>query len=169
MDYTLTWKEAAAVIITSAGMYGSVLLMLRLAGRRILAALSAYDLAAGIGIGAITGRAILGYTPSLPAGVIGFATLLGLHCGTRALARAEAVGRILDSGPVLVMRDGELIPDALRRAKLSEDDLRAALRRASIGRYADVGAAVVERTGTISVLRQGQATADVLTGVDGWR
>jgi uncharacterized membrane protein YcaP (DUF421 family) len=92
-----------------------------------------------------------------------------LHCGTRALARTEAVGRLLDSGPVLVMRDGQLIPDALRRSKLSEDDLRAALRRASIGSYADVGAAVVERTGTISVLRQGQATADVLTGVDGWR
>lgn len=169
MDYTLTWKEAAAVIITAAGMYGALLLVLRLAGRRIVAALSAYDVAAGIGLGAITGRAILGYTPSLPAGVLGFATLLGLHCGTRALVRSAAVGPLLESGPVLVMRDGQLLPDALRRAKLSEDDLRAALRRASIGSYADVGAAVVERTGTISVLRQGQATADVLTGVEGYR
>jgi uncharacterized membrane protein YcaP (DUF421 family) len=79
------------------------------------------------------------------------------------------MGPLLESGPILIMRDGQLLPDALRRAKLSEDDLRTALRRASIGSYADVGAAVVERTGTISVLRQGEATADVLTGVDGWR
>ncbi|MBA3743066.1 DUF421 domain-containing protein [Sporichthya sp.] len=169
MDYSLTWEEAAAVVVSAAGMYLALLLLLRLAGRRIVAALGAHDVAAGIGLGAIFGRTVLGYTPSLPAGLIGIATLLGLHCGTRLLVGNPRLDRVLGSGPVLVMKDGQVLPDALRQSKLSEDDLRAALRRASIGSYADVGVAVVERTGTISVLRTGQATADVLTGVDGWR
>lgn len=168
MDYTLSWEEAAAVVLSAAGMYVALLVLVRLAGRRILAALSSYDLAAGIALGAIVGRTILGYTPSLPAGLLGFATLFLLHAGARALARHPAVDGLLGTVPVLVMRDGIVIPGALRRAQLSEDDLRVALRRAGIGSYADVGAAVVEAAGTISILRKGQATADVLAGVDGW-
>ena len=169
MDYTLSWEEAAAVVLSAAGMYAGLLVLVRLAGRRIVAALTTYDLAAGIGLGAIVGRTILGYTPSLPAGAIGFATLFVLHTATRALTRNPAVDGLLGGAPVLVMREGAVLPDALRRAQLSEDDLRAALRRAGIGSYADVGAAVVERTGTVSVLRRGQATGDVLAGVEGWR
>lgn len=168
MDYTLSWGEAAAVVLSAAGMYTALLVLVRLAGRRILAALSSYDLAAGIGLGAILGRTILGYTPSLPAGLIGFTTLFVLHAATRALARHRVVDSLLGSAPVLVIREGVVIPGALRRAQISEDDLRVALRRSGIGSYSDVGAAVVERTGTVSVLRKGQATSDVLAGVEGW-
>jgi uncharacterized membrane protein YcaP (DUF421 family) len=168
VDYTLSWDEAAAVVLSAAGMYAGLLVLVRLAGRRIVAALTSYDLAAGIGLGAIIGRTILGYTPSLPAGLLGFATLLLLHTATRYLARNPAFDGVLNTAPTLVMRDGEVLAGALRRTQFSEDDLRAALRRAGIGSYADVGAVVVERTGAVSVLRRGQATADVLTGVDGW-
>lgn len=169
MDYSLNWEEAAAVVLTAIGMYVAVLALIRLAGRRLVSAVSVYDLALGLCLGSIMGRAILGYTPSLPAGVLGLATLFVLHAATRHLLGSPRVDLVLGGGPVLVMKDGQVLSDALRRAHLSEDDLRAALRRAGIGAYADVGAAVVERTGTISVLRLGQATADVLTGVDGWR
>lgn len=168
MDYTLSWEEATAVVLSAVGMYGALLVLVRLAGRRILTALSSYDLAAGIGLGAILGRTILGYTPSLPAGLIGFTTLFVLHATTRTLARSRVVDRLLGSAPVLVMSEGAVVPGALRRAQITEDDLRLALRRAGIGSYADVGAAVVERTGTVSVLRRGQAFGDVLVGVEGW-
>lgn len=168
MDYTLSWDEAAAVVLSATGMYAGLLVLVRLAGRRIVAALSSYDLAAGIGLGAIVGRTILGYTPSLPAGLLGFATLVVLHIGTRRLASSPAFEGLLGTAPTLVMREGQILRDALRRTQLSEDDLRAALRRAGIGSYADVGAAVVERTGVVTVLRRGQTGADALTGVDGW-
>jgi uncharacterized membrane protein YcaP (DUF421 family) len=168
VHYTLTWKEALAVLVTAVGMYAAMLLIVRLAGRRIVSAVTAYDLAAGLCLGSIMGRSILGSTPALPAGAMAFAILLGLHCATRAVLRRPGLDRLLGAGPVLVMRDGQVLPEALSRTKLTEDDLRAALRRASIGSYVDVGAAVVERTGTISVLRHGQATADVLAGVEGW-
>ncbi|GAA0616120.1 DUF421 domain-containing protein [Sporichthya brevicatena] len=169
MDYSLTWPEAAAVVLTAIGMYVALLVLIRLAGRRLVAALTVYDLALGLCLGSIVGRSILGHTPSLPAGVLGFVTLFLLHAGTRHLLGNPRVDRLLGGGPVLVMRDGQVLAEALRGAQLSEDDLRAALRRAGIGSYADVGVAIVERTGTISILRPGQATADVLTGVEGWR
>jgi len=166
VHYSLTWKEATSVVLTSTVLYVALLGLIRVAGRRIVAAISAYDVAAGIALGAIMGRAILGYTPSLTAGALGFGALLGLHCGTRQLMGNPRLDRLLGTAPVLVMRDGRVLASALRGTKLSEDDLRTALRRAGIGSYSDVGAAVVERTGTISVIRVGSQTMDVLVGVE---
>jgi uncharacterized membrane protein YcaP (DUF421 family) len=158
MDYSLTWDEALSVALSAIGLYVALLLMLRVTGRRLVAPLSNYDVAAGISIGAIFGRAVLGYTPTLPAGVIGLATLAGVHTATRQLRPAALLG----DGPVLLVRDGEVLTDALRRARLHEEDLRLALRRASIGSWSQVGAMVLERSGTISVLRSGQPLDDAL-------
>lgn len=165
MDYSLTPGEALSVLLASGGMYVALLLALRLAGRRLVAPLSTYDVAAGIALGAIFGRAVLGYTPSLPAGAIGVAALALLHAGTRRLSDIRGAEVLLGEGPVLLVRDGQVLTATLRRTRLSEDDLRVALRRAAVGSWSDVGAMVLERSGTISVLRRGQMD-DALADVD---
>jgi uncharacterized membrane protein YcaP (DUF421 family) len=162
MDYTLSGEEAAAVIASAVGMYVALLLLLHLVGRRVVSNLTVYDLAGGAALGSIVGRTILGYTPSLPAGVIGFAALGVLHTGSRMLAHTPAGERLFGSGPVLLVRDGRPVPGALKRARLSEDDLHVALRRAGIGGYADVGAAVLERSGSISVIRRNPGSTEAL-------
>jgi uncharacterized membrane protein YcaP (DUF421 family) len=164
MDYSLTWDEALSVALAAIGLYVSLLIALRLTGRRLVAPLSTNDVAAGIAVGAVFGRAVLGYTPTLPAGVIGLGTLSALHVGTRRVRRADA---LLGDGPLLLVRDGQVLPDALRRARLTEDDLRVALRRASLGSWSQVGAMVLERCGTISVLRSEQCLEDALVDING--
>jgi uncharacterized membrane protein YcaP (DUF421 family) len=167
MDYSLTWDEALSVALAAAGLFASLLLAIRLTGRRLVAPLATYDVAAGIALGAVFGRAVLGYTPTLPAGVIGIGTLALVHLGTRQVCRTRGAGLLLGEGPVLLVRDGQVIPDALRRARLHEDDLRLAMRRGSIGSWTDVGAMVLERSGTISVLRNGRPLDDALADVIG--
>lgn len=162
MDYSLTGGEAAAVVVSAIGMYAGVLLLLRVAGRRLVSGLSAYDLAGGIALGALIGRTVLGYTPTLPAGLLGLVTLGLLHAGSLALARTPAGERLLGAGPVLLIRDGRVVPDALRRARLRESDLHCALRRAGVGGYTGVAAAVLERSGSISVVRENPASSEAL-------
>lgn len=165
MDYSLSAGEAAAVVVSAAGMYLAVLLLLALAGRRITSGLTAYDLAVGMALGALVGRTVLGYTPTLPAGLIGLATLGVLHAGTRALA-GSGMGEHFPGGrPVLVLHDGRVLPEALARARLSPADLHAALRHAGVAGYAEVAAVVVERSGLISVVRRGGAGTEALAEV----
>lgn len=167
MDYSLRWTQALSVVFAAVGLYVALLVVLRLVGRRLVAPLSTYDVAAGIALGAVFGRAVLGYTPTLPAGVIGVATLALLHTGTRQLGAGRAAGLLLGEGPVLLVRNGRVLTEALRRTRLSEDDLRVALRRAAVGSWSDVEAMVLERCGTISVLRRGLVLDDALADVDG--
>jgi uncharacterized membrane protein YcaP (DUF421 family) len=167
MDYSLSWGQALSVVLAAVGLYVALLLVLRMVGRRIVAPLSTYDVAAGIALGAVIGRAVLGYTPTLPAGVIGVATLGLLHAGTRQLRESRTAGVLLGEGPLLLVRNGEVLTEVLRRTRLSEDDLRVALRRAALGSWSDVEAMVLERCGTISVLRRGLVLDDALADVHG--
>jgi uncharacterized membrane protein YcaP (DUF421 family) len=124
MDYSLTWDQALSVVLAAVGMYLALLLALRLAGRRLVAPLSTYDVAAGISVGAVFGRAVLGYTPTLPAGVIGVATLALLHKGTRSMHGARGAGAlgswsdveamVLERcGTISVLPRGRVLDDAL--------------------------------------------------------
>jgi hypothetical protein len=70
----LSWTDAVAVVLSAIGVYLAFLVLIRIVRQRALAAMSSFDFAATIALGAIMGRAVLGYTPTLGAGVLGMAT-----------------------------------------------------------------------------------------------
>ncbi|WP_199516655.1 DUF421 domain-containing protein [Nucisporomicrobium flavum] len=164
MRLGLTWGGAAAVIVSTVCLYTAFLLMLRVVGQRAFAAMSSFDMAATIAFGAVMGRAVLGYTPTLAAGLLGMATLLALRAVFGVLRRNHRIDRALTNLPVLLMADGAVLHDNLRAAHVIEDELRQKLRMSGIHRYEDVAAVILERTGTISVLRRGETIAPELLG-----
>lgn len=114
------------------------------------------------------GRTVLGYTPTLAAGLLGMATLFALQAVFGVLRRNGHLDRTLSNLPILLMANGTVLYDNLRKAKIIEDELRQKLRLAGIHRYDDVAAVIFERTGAISVLRHGDTIAPgLLTDVRG--
>jgi len=92
----LSWTDAVSVVLSAIGVYLAFLILIRIVGQRALAAMSSFDFAATIAVGAIMGRAVLGYTPTLGAGVLGMATLFALQsalggCGGIAVSTAPCV------------------------------------------------------------------------------
>jgi uncharacterized membrane protein YcaP (DUF421 family) len=164
----LSWADAATVVVSAVGVYLAFLLLIRIVGQRALAAMSSFDFAAAIALGAVMGRAVLGYTPTLLAGLLGMATPFALQAGFGVLRRSRRLDRALSNLPLLLMANGTVLPDNLRKAKIVEDELRQKLRLAGIRRYDDVAAVILERTGAISVLRQGETIApELITDIRG--
>ncbi len=164
----LTPLEALAVVLGTAGMYGAMVLLVRVLGPRMLSAMSSYDLAAVIAFGAILGRASLGEVPVLGGGLVALATLVVLQAAAGAVRVRRGGARAVATPPVLLMADGEILPRQLRRAHLTADELRSRLRLAGVHAYGEVAVALLEPTGAISVLRSG-APIDplLLSGVVG--
>ncbi|WP_396277848.1 hypothetical protein [Glutamicibacter creatinolyticus] len=81
-DFGLTWADAGRVVLSAIALYVLVLVAIRVLGQRTMANLSSFDLAAVVAFGAVIGRAILGYTPTLAAGALGLVTLLVLQALT---------------------------------------------------------------------------------------
>ncbi|MEP6464523.1 MAG: YetF domain-containing protein [Frankiaceae bacterium] len=158
----VTWDQALSVVLSTIGIYLTFLLLLRLVGQRALANMSSFDFAAAIALGAVMGRVVLGYTPTLLAGVIGLGTLFALQGAVGLLRRNPRADALLSNRALLLMADGQLLQDNLRKAHIIENELRAKLRAAGIRRYDDVACVILERTGSISVLHRGETISPTL-------
>lgn len=164
----VTPLQALAVCITTIGMYVAMIILVRLVGQRMLAGLSSFDLAAMIAFGSIIGRASLSDFPRLGSGLVALVTLVVLQ-GLAGLLRRHARGHwIIATQPVLLMVGEQVVARHLKRCHVSPIELQAALRSAGIRHPDEVGVAIFESSGSISVLRRGRAIdPQLLSGVTG--
>ncbi|MHA6784675.1 DUF421 domain-containing protein [Pseudonocardia saturnea] len=144
---------AARTVISTVAMYGALLLLVRLGGQRSLVVLSGYEAACVIAAGAVVGRTALLTVPTLGTGVVALLTLFGVQLVLGWGRKHRVVRRLLDREPVLLMLGPDMRIEAMRRARVTEDEIRQRLRLAGIGDRADVGCVVLERNGQISVIR----------------
>ncbi|WP_417218397.1 YetF domain-containing protein [Arthrobacter sp.] len=167
-QYGLTWADAGRVVASAVVLYVLVLALIRVMGQRTMASLSSFDLAAAVALGAVVGRAILGYTPTLASGALGLLTLLVLQALTGQLRRFRAAAGLVSNPPYLLMAGSHAIDENLRRTHISGPELTARLRLAGVRQRAEVACVILESTGQISVLRAGvPIEPDLLEGVVG--
>ena len=165
----VSWSEAGHVVVSAVGIYLAFLVLLRIVGQRALASMSSFDFAAAVAVGAVMGRSLLGYTPTLLAGVVGLTTLFALQTAFGLLRRTPRLQALMSNPPVVLLRDGRVLHANLRAAHLIEDELREKLRLHGIRSYDEVACAVLERTGALSVLRAGEPISpELLADVKGW-
>jgi uncharacterized membrane protein YcaP (DUF421 family) len=134
-------------------IYAFSLLIVRLGSKRFLSDATAFDVVVGIMLGSIMSRAINGSAPFFPT-LLGGAALVGMHWLLGVLAvHASWFGTLVKGSPVLLIKNGNIQREGMRRAGLSNNDLEQALRlRSNQTDPAKIQLAYLERNGGISVL-----------------
>lgn len=151
----ITFTEAWLTVLTATGVYLGAILFSRVFGQRQFATSSSYDLIFVFALGSLIGRVVLVRT-SLAAALIGLLTLFLLHALTGWLHHnVRAIHDLIQNPPILLVVDGKISDDGLRRAHLSETELHQALRLEGHGSVSGLRAVIMERTGRISVLPEG--------------
>jgi uncharacterized membrane protein YcaP (DUF421 family) len=143
----------AAAIIRAACVFIAAVVVMRVAGRRSLGRMSAFDAVLAIMLGSVLSRAINGSSGIVPAIAAGF-VLVGLHWVAAAVAtRSHAVGMLLKGHAVVLVEDGRFDHSAMTREGVTEHDVQEAMRlRAKTEDLSKVRKAVLERNGEISVV-----------------
>lgn len=145
--------DALASAMRTVVVYALTLAAVRLGSKRFLAEASAFDVVVGIMLGSIMSRAVTS-AEDMWATLLAGAVLVALHRLVAALAyRWDWFGPLVKGNASVLVRDGEVQRDAMRRHSVSRADLEQALR--SQGKRTDpaqVRLAVLERDGKISVL-----------------
>lgn len=81
--------------------------------------------------------------------------------------RVRWVRRLVTGEPSLLLYRGEFLPDALRQARVTEDEIRAAIRTAGLAVLDEAEAVVLETDGSFSVVRRGGSSVfSSLTGIE---
>ncbi|WP_153394226.1 DUF421 domain-containing protein [Ornithinicoccus halotolerans] len=152
----ITPLGALAVVVSVLGIYATVLCLVRVLGQRSVAALSGFDLAAIITFGSVSGRAILGHSPTLAGGVIALVTLFTVQALVGQARRTRAGDRVVTNQALLLMSGHEVVQENLDRAHIVTPELHSRLRLAGVRTRSEVAAVILERSGAISVIRRGE-------------
>jgi uncharacterized membrane protein YcaP (DUF421 family) len=124
--------------------------LVRLAGKRDLAQLNAFDLVVVLLLSNVVQNAVIGPDNSLLGGAIGAAVLIGVNAGVVRTARhSDRVSRLLEGTPTTLARDGRWNTEALRHEGLRQADAEAALRRQNANSVRDVEEVTIEPGGAI--------------------
>ncbi len=150
-----TWTTIGYVILSTVAIYLSAVVAIRLAGRRTLAELSAFDVVVTIALGTLVSSTAVSAEPSYAQGLAALITLLGLQVGIGALRRRfPGLQRLLDFKPETVVEDGRLsLPRGPLTSQLTEQELWSKLRQAGVFELGNVSLVVLEPTGGISISR----------------
>lgn len=147
-----TWKDLGRLLVVGPLAYAFLVLVLRISGARTLSKLNAFDLVVTVALGSTLATVLLDSTVSLAEGALALLLLVVLQFAvSRTSVRWRAVERLVKSEPVLLYRRG-FLPGPMRRARVTEDEVRQAARNSGYSSLDGVEAVVLETDGAMSVL-----------------
>jgi uncharacterized membrane protein YcaP (DUF421 family) len=150
------WRTAAVGVLT----YVLLIAVLRLSGKRTLAKMNAFDLVVTVALGSSLATILLSQDVSFAEGAVALILLVGLqYVATWLSVRWAPLQGLIKSTPTLLLRDGELVLDAMRRQRVAANEVYQAVRSQGIGDLAQVAAVVLETDGSFSVISRQQVGA----------
>ncbi|MTI52147.1 MAG: DUF421 domain-containing protein [Alcanivorax sp.] len=160
------WSVLGRTLLIGVLAYVSLVFMLRVSGKRTLAKMNAFDLVVTVAIGSTLATIVLSKSVALAEGLLALALLIGMQFAISwSSTRMPWLRRVVTGEPRLLLRDGAMLDEALRDARVTREEVRAAVRAAGIGALGDVAAVVLETDGSFSVIA-GQPGA-ALSSLDG--
>ncbi len=143
--------------------YGALVLLLRVSGKRTLSKMNAFDLVVTVALGSTLATILLSKDVALAEGVLALTLLVGLQFIITWLSvRSSMVNQLVKSEPALLLHRGQFLPRQMRRARVVEAEIRAAVREQGIASLEEVEAVVLETDGSFAVVAASDRSSSAL-------
>jgi uncharacterized membrane protein YcaP (DUF421 family) len=150
-----SWDALARVLIVGTLSYAALILVLRITGKRTLSKMNAFDLVVTVALGSALATTILSKTTPLAEGVAALTLLVCLQYAATWLAVRSAWFRgVIKAEPTLLVHRGQLLRPAMRKERVTEDEVLAAVRASSSAELHSRLSVVLETDGSLSVLSE---------------
>ena len=152
-------------------VYLCLILFLRLFGKRELAQLNPFDLVVLLCLSNTVQNAIIGDDNTVSGGIVGVFSLLSInYLLTRLLFRLPGINRVIEGNETVLIRQGKVDWEALKKEALTELDLKTVLHRQGLADYSEVERCVLEASGNFFVeqvdpLREGRQRSEILRDI----
>ncbi len=150
-DLSMPWWE---FVIRGAAVYGVLMLMVRVSGKRTLGQHTPFDLLVVVLISEAVSNSMIGDDHSLLGGLIVATTLISLNLLLGFISsRNRRAERVMEGDAVLIGRDGVIFHDVLSHNRVGRGDMEKALREADC-ELSELKRAFLEVDGSISVQKK---------------
>ncbi len=165
------WDAVMRGAVLSLLGFGWIILLVNIVGLRSFSKMTSFDFVMTVAMGSLlatiaTVSAWTGFVQAVVAATILFGTQ---YIVARIRKVSNSFESFIQNQPMLLMRDGEFIEDALIQTRVAKDDLIAKLRESNVLHLSQVRAAVLEATGDVSVLHGDSLDEILIEGVQDCR
>ena len=156
MDFSaLFFQDFAGIVrtlVVGTLAYVVLVIFLRISGKRTLAKLNAFDLVVTVALGSTLSAILLQKSIPLAEGATALALLICLQALVTLLSvRSSRFANLVRSEPTLLARDGQFCTAAMRRERVTQDEVLGTVRSSGGRDITDVDFMVLESDGSISV------------------
>ncbi len=130
------------------------LILVRLAHKRFMSRMTAFDVVLGLILASMLARAVNGSAAFFPT-LVGGLLLVLLHRGIAAVSyHSHQIGSLVKGHAEVLVENGKTVPRAMRRHKISHSDLLEEARlNGKVESIEEVRLATLERSGQVSVVK----------------
>lgn len=162
------WLTLLRVLLGGVMSYLGLILFLRISGKRTLAKMNAFDLVVTVSLGSTLATIVLSQDVTVAQGAAALALLISLQfLITWSSVRSTWVRRVVTGEPALLLYRGRFRTEAMKRSRVTDGEIRAAVRSQGLISLEEVEAVVLETDGSFSVVRRGNGQpASSLKGIE---
>lgn len=144
------------VVVRGVLIYAFLLVLFRISGQRSLGQVTTFDFVLLLIIAETTQQALLGDDYSVTNAFLLIVTLVATDIGLSLLKqRSPRIDRLIEGLPVVIVENGKPLDERMARARVDEEDVLSAARKLQgLERMEEIKYAVLERNGTISIVKK---------------
>jgi uncharacterized membrane protein YcaP (DUF421 family) len=147
------WGRLGPSLVLAVLAYAALVIMLRLSQKRTLSKMNVFDFVFVVALGSTLATTILSSDVSLADGLVAFGALMGLQILLSWLCvTSHRVDSFVNGEPSLIFHDGNFLKDAMRRERVTKEEMPSATRSQGVADLGDVDSIVLETNGQISIV-----------------
>jgi uncharacterized membrane protein YcaP (DUF421 family) len=153
-----SWESLLRTFTITVLAYIAMILLLRSSGKRTLSKMNAFDFIVTVALGSALAAVALNKNVALVDGVLAFFLLIFLqYVITWLSVRYKSVKHFITSKPTLLLYKGELLDDALKRERVTIEEINSAARNGGQEDLSKIDVMILESTGEITVISKMQS------------
>lgn len=134
--------------------YIAVIVMLRLSGKRTLAKWNSFDFVVTIALGSVLASALISTKDAFGKSILAFGLLILFQfIITWISVRSSVIQKLIKSEPALLLCRGKMQHEVMKRERIAEGEILAAIRASGISAIEDADAVILETDGSFSVIQ----------------
>ncbi len=151
-----SWDSVFNIIITGIICFSGLVILLRVAGKRTLTKMNAFDFVMTISIGSVLATAITSKDTSIVDGMTALAILIFMQYIIAWLAvRSDKFESLIKSRPAILFYDGEYRENEMKKERITKVEIMAAFRNNGYSDQNQIHLVLLETDGEMSVIPKG--------------
>lgn len=155
-------NEYLNIIVRSLCVYLFMVAGIRIFGKNQLSQLNAGDVVLLLLISNAVQNAMVGENTSLQGGLIAaFVLFLANFLLKKLMFKNPKIKSFLESDPIILIKDGKVLPENLEKAEISIDELEESIREHGVEKVEEVRLSIMEVDGNISVVSENETDKQI--------